>query len=237
MITDVHSAVAEIVARHDASATPDFLADMLTVRFPGKIALVSSFGTEAAVLLSMVAEIAPATPVLFIDTGKHFGETLRYRDTLVRRLGLTDVRNVSWTPEEEAEGDPKGTLFARDYDACCFMRKVRPLARALEPFEAWINGRKGHHGGARAAMPVAEADGGRVKLTPLARWTAEDVDAVFEARNLPRHPLEEDGYRSVGCYTCSMRTEAGGDARSGRWAGSDKIECGIHTMLPTAAAQ
>lgn len=230
-----------LIAGWDVAATPynqakAVLTDAITRRFQGRIALVSSFGTESAVLLGLVAEVDPATPVLFIDTHKHFGETLRYRDRLTKILGLRDVRSIALTKAEETEGDPDGLLFSRNVDACCAIRKVVPLARALAPFAAWINGRKGHHGGQRAALEIAERDGERVKLNPLARWTADDVAAYVASRNLPPHPLVEDGYLSVGCYTCSSRSESGNDVRSGRWAGTGKVECGIHTQLGSTAA-
>ncbi len=223
--------IAALNGRYAGLATSAVLHEVLTGERAGKIALVSSFGSESAVMLSLVAEVAPATPVLFIDTGKHFGETLRYRDQLVKRLGLSDVRRVMWTPQEAEAGDPDGMLYASNPDQCCFLRKVQPLARALAPFEGWINGRKGHHGAGRAALPLVEADGPRLKFNPLARWTADDVAAHFAIYDLPAHPLVEDGYRSIGCFTCSRRVTASDDLRAGRWAGSDKVECGIHTVL------
>lgn len=216
-----------------AEASPqDILRHLLTQAYPqGRVALVSSFGTESAVLLHMVSQIDPATPIVFLDTGKLFGETLRYRDQLIARLGLTDVRVL--TPDDKiADEDSDGMLFNRDADRCCFLRKVVPLRQSLAGFSAWINGRKGHHGGSRAAMPVVEADGPRLKVTPLARWSAEDVTQYFAAHDLPHHPLEEDGFPSVGCYTCTARVQPGDEARAGRWAGQDKTECGIHA--PTA---
>ena len=217
----MHAAdLAEVIVGMDASApaveqTQALLHDALTGRFMGRIALVSSFGTESAVLLHLVAEIDPATPVLFIDTRKHFGETLRYRDHLTKRLGLRDVRSVALSKSEESAGDPTGMLFQGDPDGCCHLRKVVPLARALEPFAAWINGRMGFHGGLRADLAWAERDGLHIKLNPLAHWTADDVEAYFETHALPRHPLVEDGYTSVGCYTCTARNSDAHDVRSG----------------------
>lgn len=229
-----HPSPVELVdtlsTRYAGLSAQDIVADLITDAFPGQIALVSSFGTESAVLLHMIAQVDKATPVLFVDTRKLFGETLRYRDALVERLGLTDVRAVQPEVVLVRERDADGLLFQRDADHCCFIRKVLPLQRALGGFSAWINGRKGHHGGDRAAMPVVEADGERLKATPLASWTREDVEAYFTAHDLPRHPLEEDGFPSVGCYTCTARA-TNGDVRSGRWAGTGKTECGIHTQL------
>lgn len=221
--------VASLQDRWAEASAETIVRDLLTEVMPGESALVSSFGTEAAVLLHMVAHVDPATPVVFIDTGKLFGETLRYRDSLAKALGLTNIRVLSPAPLVDSE-DQDGMLFHRDADRCCFLRKVAPLGRALNDYSGWINGRKGHHGGSRAALPVAEVDGTRLKVTPLARWTSEDVAGYFAAHNLPRHPLEEDGFLSVGCYTCTARATDSSDPRSGRWAGKGKTECGIHTM-------
>lgn len=203
--------------------------------FPGRIALVSSFGTESAVLLALAAEADPTLPVLFINTGKLFGETLRYRDQLAKRLGLTDVREIGPTGEELLAGDPDGLLFNRDYDACCQLRKTVPLDRALGGFDAWITGRKRFQSSTRAALQLFEADGNRIKVNPLANWDKDRLEKEFTRRDLPRHPLEADGFLSIGCFTCTERVAPGADPRSGRWAGSAKTECGIHmTTIGTA---
>ena len=149
----------------------------------GRVALVSSFGTESAVLLALVAEVAPATPVVFLDTLRHFGETLRYRDRLVAQLGLEDVRSVRPDPAEIARRDPDLLLFQRDPDACCALRKVEPLERALSGFGGWITGRKRFQALTRADLPAVEwaADEGRFKINPLAGWSPDRVAAEFEA--------------------------------------------------------
>ncbi len=209
-------------------STEDMLAEAIRHEFPGRIAVVSSFGADSAVLLHLVAGIDPAVPVLFLDTDKLFGETRRYRDRLVERLGLTDVRTIGPDPIAVAERDPEGVLWARDPDACCALRKVEPLARALEPFDAWINGRKRHQSASRADLDLVEAADGRVKLNPLADWDPAALAAYFARHDLPPHPLVEDGYRSIGCMPCSDRVAEGEDDRAGRWRGMAKIECGIH---------
>lgn len=209
-------------------STEDMLAEAIRHEFPGRIAVVSSFGADSAVLLHLVAAIDPAVPVLFLDTDKLFGETRRYRDRLVERLGLTDVRTIGPDPVAVAERDPEGVLWARDPDACCALRKVEPLARALEPFDAWINGRKRHQSVSRADLDLVETADGRVKLNPLADWDRAALAAYFARHDLPAHPLVEDGYRSIGCMPCSDRVAAGEDDRAGRWRGMAKIECGIH---------
>lgn len=200
----------------------------------GRAAVVSSFGAESAVLLALVAEIDPATPVLFVDTGQHFAETLGYREMLAAVLGLTDVRDVRLSERERAANDPQDELWRYDPDACCRLRKVTPLDRALAPFEAWISGRKRHQAFSRIALPVVERVDGKTKLNPLAAWTAADIEAEMVRRALPRHPLSLAGYPSIGCATCTHAVATGEDPRSGRWAGTGKTECGIH-RLPDSA--
>ncbi|QOZ31187.1 phosphoadenylyl-sulfate reductase [Bradyrhizobium sp. CCBAU 53421] len=194
-----------------------------------RLALVSSFGTESAALLKVMADVDPAIPVVFLDTGWLFEETLAYRDTLIKTLGLTDVRSIK--PDEEALSrlDPDRELWFSDPDACCRIRKVEPLARALKPFAGWINGRKRFQGGARAEIPVVEDDGVRLKFNPFANVSREEIEAIYTLGKLPPHPLVASGYQSVGCMPCSSRAAAGEDARDGRWRGRAKTECGIHT--------
>lgn len=204
------------------------LRAMITEAYPGRTALVSSFGAEAAVLLQLVAEVDPATPVIFLDTGKHFPETLRYVETVTERLGLRDVRQVAPSPRDLAERDANGDLWRRDSDACCHLRKVLPLERALAGFKVWITGRKRFHGGLRGDLPLIEAANGRIKINPLARWSAEDISTAFENLDVPPHPLTALGYRSIGCATCTRAVAWNDDGRAGRWAGSGKTECGIH---------
>lgn len=203
---------------------------MIEEAFPGRIALVSSFGAEAAVLLDLVARIDPATPVLFLETGKHFGETIEYRRALARHIGLRDVRDVRPDPGDLAAHDPDGTLSTRDTDACCDIRKVRPLARALGGFDAWFTGRKRFHGAARETLPGIEVEDGRVKINPLANWRSADIDRYYRERGLPRHPLHAQGYLSIGCEPCTRPLAEGEDIRAGRWSGTQKTECGIHQL-------
>ncbi|MBB4284807.1 phosphoadenylyl-sulfate reductase [Roseospira goensis] len=228
--------VPEILRAAQGLSTRALLARAIRDWFPGEIAVVSSFGTESAVLLHLVAEVDPATPVLFLETGKLFGETLRYRDRLVERLGLRDVRSLRPDPAALAQADPDGELWARTPDACCHLRKVEPLERGLGGFAAWINGRKRHHGGDRSTLPMAETVDGRVKLNPLAGWSRADIDRHFAAHDLPRHPLQADGFASIGCWPCSDRVAAGEDPRAGRWRGRAKTECGIHGRPPAAVS-
>mgnify|MGYP001805867077 CR=1 FL=1 len=223
------SRAQSLAVRYAGREGAALLDPLIHEEFPGTIALVSSFGTESAVLVALVAEVEPELPVLFLDTGKLFGETLRYRDKLVKLLGLRNVQTLEPAPEALERLDPDGLLWQRDVEACCGVRKVAPLDHALERYDAWISGRKRFQADTRAAIPVIEAsEEGHVKINPLAAWSRERLEEEFQRRGLPRHPLEADGYPSVGCYTCSTRVEPGADPRSGRWAGMAKTECGIH---------
>lgn len=197
-----------------------------------KPAVLSSFGAEAAVLLDAVAGVEPALPVLFLDTGQHFLQTLSYRRALTERLGLTDVRIVRPDAAELQAEDPTDTLWKGDADACCDLRKVRPLARAAAGFDLLLTGRKRHHEGLRRDLPVAEVIDGSLRLNPLAAFTAQDIAVAFADRDLPPHPLVEQGYPSIGCWPCTRPAEPEGGVRSGRWADHDKTECGLH--LPTS---
>lgn len=230
----LQSQVVHLNQRYANLAATDLVAEILQDESLGNVALVSSFGTEAAVLLALIAEVNPATPVITVDTGKLFGETRRYRDILAKHLGLTDLRVVGPTRDEARGADSDDLLFRRDPDACCSFRKVKPLEQALEGFDAWISGRKRFQSSSRAALPMFEANGPRIKINPLALWTRDMIDAEFDRRALPRHPLEADGFLSIGCYTCTERVAPGADPRSGRWAGHAKTECGIHTVLGVA---
>jgi phosphoadenosine phosphosulfate reductase len=195
-----------------------------------RLAVVSSFGTQSAALLKVMADVDPAIPVVFLDTGWLFEETLAYRDTLIATLGLRNVRSIKPLQETLSREDPERELWFSDPDACCRIRKVEPLARALAPFSAWINGRKRFQGGLRAEMPVVEVDGIRLKFNPFANVSREDIEAIYAQAKLPPHPLQASGYLSVGCMPCTSRTSPDEDARAGRWRGRAKTECGIHTV-------
>lgn len=199
--------------------------------------VLSSFGADSAVLLALVARVEPATPVVFLDTGMHFFQTLAYRKSLSERLGLTDVRLVGPDPEDKARRDPKDDLWRSDLDACCDLRKVRPLQRALGDADAQITGRTRHETAARSDLKPFELFDGRVRVNPLHDWTPEQMQAWLQAEDLPRHPLVDQGYPSIGCWPCTRAVEAGEDARSGRWAGAEKTECGIHLGGRVAAAE
>src|ERR1700722_12223690 len=230
---------AALAARLDAElrrAHPKAIIAKALEIYGDELALVSSFGAESAVLLHMASEVSLDIPVLFLDTGMLFGQTLDYRQQLAAKLGLTDVRDLRPRFEDLAVGDPKAALWKTDTDGCCHIRKVIPLDMALSGFSAWITGRKRFHGGARMRLPVVEAADGKLKFNPLANWNKADLEAYAAEHDLPEHPLVAFGYPSIGCWPCTTPVEEGSDVRSGRWAGSQKTECGIHTARAPGAA-
>lgn len=222
---------AAMEARFAGVATQAMLAELLKGELSGRVAAVSSFGSESAVLLHMIAQIDRTIPVIFTNTQKMFGATLAYRDELAERLGFVDLRVFRPNPLLLAEKDATSLRWSYDPDGCCALRKVEPLRRALAPFDAWISGRKGFQQG-RGGVPRFEEDEGRLKLNPLADWDKPRLDAYFAEHDLPRHPLEAEGYPSIGCAPCTSKVQPGEDPRAGRWRGWDKVECGIHVATP-----
>ena len=216
-------------ADHDTAA---MLQHIVQHNAEGRIGIVSSFGAESAALLHLVAQVDKAIPVLFLDTLKHFPETLDYRDALVAHLGLSDLRILTPDEAELADRDESGLRWSYDPDGCCDLRKVRPLARALAGFDATLTGRKAFQAATRADLPRFEIDtsdaAGRLKINPLIDWDAARIEDYFVQHNLPRHPLVERGFPSIGCAPCTHKVAPGEDPRSGRWKGWDKVECGIH---------
>lgn len=221
---------AALDARYGEPSATELLRLAIADEVAGPVAVVSSFGADSAVLLHLAASIDRAVPVVFIDTGRLFRETLVYRDELAARLGLTDVRTVGPTSQEAETRDPRGALFATDPNSCCGFRKVAPLTEALVPFAAWITGRKRHQTATRSALRVFETDGRHIKINPLAAWSPQDIVDYASAHDLPAHPLIARGYASIGCTPCTTIVEESEDARAGRWRGIGKTECGIHLM-------
>ncbi|MBO1324148.1 phosphoadenylyl-sulfate reductase [Acetobacter sp. TBRC 12305] len=198
-----------------------------------RVGVLSSFGAESALLLSMVAQADPEMPVLFLDTGRHFPETLAYRHDLAQDLGLRNVIDIAPDARKVAERDPTGELWAFDPDACCGLRKVEPLRVASLPYMALVTGRKRGQASTRAQLNVVEhrqekGERDQIRLNPLAFWTAQDITAEMARRGLPPHPLVAEGYLSIGCAPCTQPVHGAQDARAGRWAGLNKTECGIH---------
>ena len=211
--------------------TVEMLTLLLRENMLGDAAIVSSFGAESAVLLHLIGSIDKTVPVLFLETGKHFPETLAYRDTLAASIGLTDLRNITPDPALVARKDENGLRWSYDPDGCCDIRKVLPLRAALAAFDAQFTGRKGFQSATRAGLPRFEVEDGRLKVNPLADWDKARIAAYIAEHNLPAHPLVAAGYPSIGCSPCTSMVAPGEDERSGRWKGWDKVECGIHTAV------
>jgi phosphoadenosine phosphosulfate reductase len=225
-----HDHEEQLLSLRAAAATADAarLVRLAIDAFPGRLAVISAFAAESVVLLHLVADVDPSMPVLFLNTGKLFGETLRYRDRLQDVLGLTDIRAIGPHPDDRKALDPEGTLWSRDPDACCHFRKVVPLSRALAGFDAVITGRKRFQTLARAGMEKVEFSDGHFRFNPLFDWDLASLMRYIEEHGLPRHPLLNDGYPSIGCMPCTRKVAAGEGYRAGRWSGLDKDECGIH---------
>jgi len=229
---DLHARVQALNDRYRHHSAISVLEHALRDPQAGKLALVSSFGAESVVLLHMVSVTRAATPVIFIDTEMLFAETLVYQQELAERLALRDLRIIRADDAELRAQDPDATLHRRDTDACCALRKTRPLLRALKGFDGWITGRKRYQASSRAALDFFEVEDGtgRIKVNPLAHWAREDVQTYMEENRLPRHPLVSRGYPSIGCKPCTTPVPPGEDPRSGRWRDQDKTECGIHLV-------
>jgi phosphoadenosine phosphosulfate reductase len=220
--------LAHLRAQADNLNSQDLLK-LANGAFADKIAVISAFAAESVVLLHQVAQVDPSTPVLFLNTHKLFGETMRYRDRIQEMLGLTDIRSVGPHPDDRRAQDPEGTLWSRNPDACCHFRKVVPLRRALVGFDAVVTGRKRFQTSERAGLEKVEFAEGRVRFNPLVDWSLADLIAYMDEHKLPKHPLINDGYPSIGCVPCTRRVAAGEGYRDGRWSGWEKDECGIHS--------
>ena len=228
----------EALARRAAwrleDASPQTIIRWAVRSFGVRFAITSSMAD--AVLIDLVANAAPGTDVLFLDTGYHFEETITMRDAVAAtyrgRINLVTIRPEQTVEEQDAEHGRD--LFGSNPDRCCFLRKVLPLDRALAGYDAWASGLRRDDSIARSRTQVVDWDrrNGMVKVNPLARWTQADVDDYVERHQILTNPLLCDGFASVGCFPCTRRTGAGEGARSGRWAGTTKNECGIHVVAP-----
>ena len=216
---------AQLDDRHRDAGAPEIFAAALAL---GPVAVASSFGADSVVLLHMASRIDASVPVLFLETGMLFPETLAYQRAVARAVGLRDVRVIRPAAEDLFLHDPDSDLHGRDPDLCCTLRKVRPLEVALQGFDAWVTGRRRTQGTGRSRLPTFEAEGGRIKANPLAGWDRAAVRRYMEVHALPRHPLVARGFPSIGCAPCTTRVAPGEDDRAGRWRGRSKTECGIH---------
>lgn len=214
------------------------LRQAATELLPGDLAIVSSFGADSAVLLHMVAQVDPSLPVFFLETGKHFPETLAYVETLKRELGLSNVTALTPSTADITRFDPRGDLWETDPDSCCHIRKTEPLDAAMDGFGGWVTGRKRYQTKERGVLPHFElTSDDRIKVNPLAYFSDADVNAYKVRHGLPEHPLFAKGYKSIGCAPCTTIVAEGEDPRAGRWRGLNKKECGIHFDFNGAIAR
>lgn len=204
---------------------PESVVERAWAQFSGKLALTSSFQTQSVPLLHMISRIAPDIPVLFLDTGYHFPETLAFRDRLAREWGLT-VRSLRAESASSAHGPEP---YLRDPDLCCRINKVEPIQRAAADYEAILSGIRRDQTSNRASAAVVEEREGTLRIHPMLSWTETDVWGYLRRHELPLHPLHHQGYESIGCAPCTRPVRIGEDRRAGRWAGNDKTECGLHT--------
>ena len=232
-----HTLDLEKLNREFETKKPEEIAAWAVREFPGRIAMASSFGPESGVLLHMVSRIDPAVPVLFLETGYHFPETLQYKEELVRLLGLKRVLDLKADPKRKAEvvKQYEGVPYEKNPDLCCQINKVEPIDKALAEFGAWMSGIRRHQTDFRKSIRIIEeykkGEAELFKISPLANMTSREMWWYLREHNIPKHPLYDKGYLSVGCWPCTRPVQVGDDERSGRWAGKAKTECGIHTFM------
>jgi phosphoadenosine phosphosulfate reductase len=221
-------ALALAAAEALEGAPAEEIAKWATDTFGERFCVTSSMAD--AVVAHLFSRVSPGVDVVFLDTGLHFPETLKVRDTVVRTMNVNvrSIRPRLTVGQQDGEYGPR--LFARSPDECCFLRKVEPLERALGEYDAWATGLRRDESPTRANTPVVAFDAkkGKVKVNPIAAWTSDDVDAYISRWNVPVNELFKKGYGSIGCWPCTRRTKAGEDPRAGRWAMFEKTECGLH---------
>lgn len=213
------------------SAEPAEIIRWAVDRFGDDAAISSSFGAESACLLHLATRVKPDIKVVFVDTGFLFQETLDFRESLKKRLNLNLVEFTPKVPHEEFLRQ-YGRLYETDPDQCCEVNKVEPMRRAIEGLKAWMSGVRGDQTAYRAGLKVVELKkNGLYKISPILGWDSKKVYYYIKEQGLPMHPLWDKGYTSIGCEPCTAVPGNPGDARSGRWRGQNKSECGIHTFL------
>ncbi len=222
----------EAVNERLEGAPPEEILRWATDTFTPDVILTCSFQHDGVVLAHLLSTTAPWVAVVFLETGFHFPETLAYKDEIVRRFGLNLKELRAAMPREEFARKHGLDLWKRDPDLCCAINKVEPLKAALEGVRCWINGRRRDQTATRKTIRVVERfEGGMHKVNPMAGWNAADTYRYMQKHGIPEHPLFEKGYASIGCAPCTRPILAGEDERAGRWSGTGKTECGIHTLL------
>jgi phosphoadenosine phosphosulfate reductase len=225
-----HSFDIQAINERFAQSGPEEILAWAALEFGNKVVISSSFQTQSVALLHLISCYAPQIEVVFVDTGYHFPETLAYRDQLIELLHI-NVVNVSADEDKRQDFDANGNpLWQTNPDLCCALHKIAPMGKALLNREAWISGIRRDQTAVRsAAQPVEQQADGLYKVNALINWTSKDLWKYINRNDLPVHPLFNQGYLSIGCAPCTRPVQAGEDERSGRWAGKNKVECGLHT--------
>ncbi len=211
----------------------DLLKVMIKKVFKKKIVLTSSFGSESIVILHMISKIDPYTPIIFLNTGKLFPETLDYEKRVKKLLKLKNILTLKPSNKDLKKKDPNEKLYKKDPDKCCEIRKVLPLEKIINNYDAWITGRKRIHGFEREFINKIEKSNNHIKINPLADWSLIKINKYIKKNNLPQHPLVKKGFKSIGCFSCTNQASYNESIRSGRWKNFKKNECGIHTFNPS----
>ncbi|MEE2694747.1 MAG: phosphoadenylyl-sulfate reductase [Pseudomonadota bacterium] len=206
----------------------EIIEESIKKNFKDDIAYVCSFGSESAIILHMISEIKNDLPIIMLNTNFLFSETLEYRDYLLKRLKLTNFKEIFPDSSDIETADKNNDLWKKNPDSCCNIRKVVPLQKELEKYTSWISGRKSYHEGERRNIKSFEYLNGKIVINPLADVEKGFVDAYFKNKKINRHPLVDQGYLSIGCINCTVKTIDVNDPRSGRWHNKLKTECGIH---------
>lgn len=220
----------EALNKRFATASPEEILAWAAETFLDRVVVSSSFQSQSVALLHLVSQVCPHMPVAFVDTGYHFPETLVYRDQLGKLFGL-NIITVRAEAEKRMDFDAEGNpLYLTNPDLCCALHKIAPMAKALEGRDAWISGiRRDQTSTRRTAQPIEQQADGLYKVNPLVNWSSRDLWTYTNRHDLPMHPLFSQGYLSIGCAPCTRAVQVGEDERSGRWAGKQKVECGLHT--------
>ena len=230
-----HEIDVEAANRDLEGRSPEEILGWATAKFAPDVVLTCSFQHDGVVLAHMLTTIAPWVPVVFLNTGFHFPETLAYRDDIVRRFGIRLRDLTPAMPRDQFAAEHGVDLYRRDPDLCCRINKVEPLRQALAGVRCWLNGRRRDQTSTRNGISVVERfEGGIHKVNPMAAWSAPDTYRYMQRHGIPEHPLFDKGYASIGCAPCTRPILAGEDERAGRWSGTGKTECGIHTFLKPA---
>ena len=227
-MNQINISLKDLNLRFQEQEANEILYESINKFFLKKIVYVCSFGAESAVILHLISNISKDFPIIFLNTGKLFDETLNYRNDLIKLFNLTNIIEIYPEKFDLTKHDANEVLWKADHNKCCEIRKVNPLKKALKPYTTWISGRKGYHSNERREKKVLEIVNSKFVLSPLINWSQNKITEYFESFNIPKHPLYKKGYLSIGCRNCTVTSSDSNNVRSGRWSNTKKTECGIH---------